>query len=249
MEGRGEHRIRDRCRDRHTIRVCLIVICSLAFAGIFPAGLKAQQQIAIVAPGNAAVAGFSGALPPVQIAPGVDPGDKTFIDRNGPSLRVVDLPHMPGSALPQLIDAPTPFTFSAAQIGQVFAVALDDNSPPNIYAAATSAYGLPIVVPGPDGQMQHLKTGAPNAAFMPGLWGPQGGPGSVWKIDGVTGRVSLFANIMIEGRANSGPALGGLAYDATSKSLFVADRETGFIHRFAMDGRELGRYDHGVTGR
>ena len=46
-----------------------------------------------------------------------------------------------------------------------------------------------------------------------------------------TGAVSLFANVTTNGRANSGAALGGLAYDPDSKSLFVADRETGFIHR------------------
>ena len=113
----------------------------------------------------------------------------------------------------QLVGAPKPFTFSAAQIGQVFGVALDDNEPPNIYVAATSAYGLPIVAPGSDGKPQHIQAGAANAAFMPGLWGPQGGPGSIWKVDGTTGKVSLFANVTSNGRANSGAALGGLAYD------------------------------------
>ena len=72
--------------------------------------------------------------------------------------------------------APKLFTFPAASIGQVFGVAIDDASHPNIYAAATSAYGLPIVAPGADGQPEHIPLGAPKAAFMPGLWGPQGGP-------------------------------------------------------------------------
>ena len=34
---------------------------------------------------------------------------------------------------------------------------------------------------------------------MPGLWGPQGGPGSIWKIDGTTGEVSLLANVVLGG--------------------------------------------------
>ncbi len=51
------------------------------------------------------------------------------------------------------------------------------------------------------------------------------------------------------GRPNSGAALGGLAFDPKSRSLFAADRESGLIHRFAMDGSELGVYDHGVAGR
>ena len=232
------------------IQFLLAAIYGFALLAGFPAQLNAQQPpSALVALGNAAVTGFSGALPPIQIAPGAVPGDKTFIDLNGPSLRVADLQHMGGPPMAQFVGAPKPFTFSAASVGQVFGVALDDSSPPNIYAAASSAYGLPIVAPGPDGQPQHIKVGAPHAAYMPGLWGPKGGPGSIWKIDGATGKVSLFANVMLDDRSNSGPALGGLAFDADSKSLLVADRETGFIHRFGMDGHELGRYDHGVTGR
>jgi hypothetical protein len=79
--------------------------------------------------------------------------------------------------------------------------------------------------------------------------GPQGGPGSIWKIDGATGRVTLFATVSLDGHANSGAALGGLAYDPASKTLFVADRESGLIFRLALDGRILDHYDHGVSGR
>ncbi|WP_156164619.1 hypothetical protein [Bradyrhizobium sp. LTSP885] len=215
---------------------------------IGPADLKAQQTPVYVA-GNAAVTGFSGALPPVQIAAGVNPNSKTFIDLNGPSLRVVDLQTMGGPAKAQLVGAPKLFTFPAAAIGQVFGVAIDDASPPNIYAAASSAYGLPIVAPGADGRAEHVARGAPKAAFMPGLWGPQGGPGSIWKIEGLSGKVSLLANVARDGRRNSGAALGGLAYNPEAPSLYVADRESGMIHHLAMNGGNLGSYDHGVTGR
>jgi len=250
MEPGRDNHLRNCRRSWRRIQFSLAASCSFALLAVFPAQLNAQQPpSALVALGNAAVTGFSGALPPIQIAPGADPGEKTFIDVNGPSLRVVDLQHMSGPALAQFVGAPKPFTFNAAALGQVFGVALDDSSPPNIYAAASSAYGLPIVALGPDGQPQHIKVGAPHAAYMPGLWGPKGGPGSIWKIDGTTGKVSLFANVTLDDRSNSGPALGGLAFDGDSKSLLVADRETGFIHRFGMDGRELDRYDHGVTGR
>jgi hypothetical protein len=235
---------------RGEARFSLAAAVSFAFVCILP-GIAAAQQPAtvVVATGNAAVTGFSGALPPIQIAPGVDPSEQTFIDLHGPSLRVIDLQHMGGPAAAQLVGAPKPFTFGADQLGQVFGVALEDNSPPNIYVAASSAYGLPIVVPGPDGKLAHIKTGASNATFMPGLWGPNGGPGSIWKIDGATGAVSLFANVMLDGRTNSGPALGGLAFDAGAKSLYAADRETGLIYRFGLDGRLRDYYDHGFTGR
>jgi hypothetical protein len=54
-------------------------------------------------------------------------------------------------------------------------------------------------------------------------------------------RCQLFANVTLDGRTNSGAALGGIAYNSRSKSLFVADRETGFIHRFNMSGTDMGR--------
>ena len=213
----------------------------------------AQQPTGIgLIPGNAAVTGFSGALSPPLIAPGVDPGVQTFINPDGASLRVIDLQHMGGPPLAQFVAAPKPFAVTAAQIGQVFGVTLDNATPPDVYVAASSAYGLPIVAPGPAGIPQHIKTGAANAAFMPNLWGAaaaNGGPGSIWKIDGLTGAVSLFANVTDGDRNNSGPALGALAFDAGSGSLFVSDRETGLIQRFGLDGRPRDRYDHGVTGR
>ncbi|MEW6122316.1 MAG: hypothetical protein AB1698_06865 [Pseudomonadota bacterium] len=229
----------------------VLALTALASPALAQAGAVAPPR-GLLAPGDGALAGFSGALPPVQIPPGIDPGLYTFIDINGASLRVFDLQDMGGPPRAQLVPSRTPFTFPAGQIGQVFGVALDNEVPPNIYASATSAYGLPIVVQGQDGTWTHAAASAPGAYFMPGLWGaadPNGGPGSIWKINGVTGAVTLFATIATDGRPNSGAALGNLAYDGESNTLFVSDRESGFIHRLDMAGREVARYDHGITGR
>ncbi len=231
-------------------RAVFAAAVALALLAFWSALSKAQQSpVAVIAPDEAAVTGFSGAPPPPQIAPGDDPAALTFIDENGPALRIVDVRRMGGPAAAQLVGAPKPFTVPASKIGQVFGVALDDATPPNIYVAASSAYGLQIVAPGPDGSPRHVRAGAPNAAFMAGQWGPRGGPGSIWKIDGATARVSLFANVSTDGRPNSGAALGGLAFDPQSRSMFVADRETGVIHRIGMDGADRGSYDHGLAGR
>ena len=59
----------------------------------------------------------------------------------------------------------------------------------------------------------------------------QGDPGSIYKVDGATGVVRLFAKVMLDGVPNPGPALGNLAYDAAHKQLFVSDLYTGMIHR------------------
>lgn len=239
------HRVSRKTR----LRAVLFAALSM---GILVCGKVNAQSAGIVANGNAVVTGFSGAIPPALIPPGTDPADKTVIDLNGPSARVLDL-QAPG-ALPQaqLLTAPKPFTVTAGQTGQLFGVALDNAAPPNVFVAATSAYGLPIVIPAGAGQSVRAKQGAPGAAFMPGLFGPAqsgGGPGSIWRIDGTTGEVRLFANVTLDGAPNPGPALGGLAFDAASNTLFAADRATGMIHAFDATGVERARYDHGVQGR
>jgi hypothetical protein len=226
---------------RYAFLFCLLLL---------PAVGRAQTANPILPAGDAAVAGFSGTVV-VGSPPEARRLDKTFINLNGPALRVIGLDRLGAAAKGQLVAAKKPFTATAQQIGQVFSVALDDANPPNIYAAATSAYGLPIVVPDNDGDglPDRSRGGAPNAAFMPGLFGPViagGGPGSIWKIDGKTGAVTLFANVTLNGARNSGPALGGLAFDPESHQLFVADRDTGMIHRFTLDGAERGRFDHGT---
>ena len=213
---------------------------------------SAQGANGILAPGNAVVTGFSGVKAPAAPPAGTDPADLMEIDLSGPSARIVDLQSPGAPPQAQVINAPKPFTATAAQIGQVFAVTLDDATPPNIYVAATSAYGLPIIAPGPGGGPVRAKQGSPNAQFMPGLFGPanaNGGPGSIWRIDGVSGEVKLFANVTLDGVPNSGAALGGMTFDPGSHMLFVADRGTGMIHAFDLSGNERGRFDHGVDGR
>jgi hypothetical protein len=83
------------------------------------------------------------------------------------------------------------------------------------------------------------------------MWGAEGGPGTIYKLDAAQGyQPSKFADIALDGRANSGAALGNIAYDRWNKQLFVSDLETGMIHRLSVaDGAQLGAYDHGQTGR
>jgi hypothetical protein len=210
---------------------------------------RAEAQQAIVGPEDAVVTGFSGAVEG-QAPEGSDPLDYLVIPPDSPAARVVDLSRL--GAQGALSDAPKPFTLTAGQIGQVFGVALDDAPAPSIYLAATSAYGLSIgLADASGGPVKRLLHGLAGAAFIPNQFGPadlNGGPGSVWRVDGTTGQVSLFAKVGDEG-VNAAAALGGLAFDSRSQQIYVADRATGMIHRFALDGTERGVYDHGVAGR
>jgi hypothetical protein len=206
--------------------------------------------------GDAVVTGFSGTIAPEPTRP--RPANKsaidlTFINPDGPSARVVGVGR-PGYVWDgRLFQARKTFDVFAKDAGQLFGVALDDRAVPNIYLAATSAFGLHLVSRGRDGLPERRKLGGPGTGWMKGQFGLdlQGDPGSIYMVDGTTGVVRLFAKVMLDGVPNPGPALGNLAYDSAHKQLFVSDLYTGMIHRFAIaDGSEPGPpYNHGVTGR
>jgi hypothetical protein len=230
----------------------------LALVAIHSDSVGAQQpnRPPSLGVGDAVVTGFAGTIAPDPAQP--HPANKsaidlTFINPDGPSARIVGVGR-PGYVWDgRLFRAPKTFEMFARDTGQVFGVALDDQPAPSIYLAATSAFGLNLVGRGLDGMPERRKVGGPGTGWMKGQFGLdlQGGPGSIYKVDGTTGVVGLLANVMLDGVPNPGPGLGGLAYDAAHKQLFVADLHTGMIHRFAIgDGSEPGPpYDHGVTGR
>ncbi|MDR3476286.1 MAG: hypothetical protein P4M09_31980 [Devosia sp.] len=228
-------------------------VAGAALAAVLVAAPAAAQQ-AIYAPGEPIVTGFSGVVPPDKPPASGDPLDATFIDLAGNSMVIQQL-QPDGPPTGQLIPSPPVFTAKAKDVGQVFGIALD-NAPdisgaaaPNIYLAATSAFGLDIVVPDASGNPLRSKLGAAGASFMPGLWGAAGGavgsPGSIWKVDGTTGQISLFTTIA----ANTGPGLGNIVFDAATQQFFVSDLDTGLIYRLASDGTILDTFDHGVNGR
>ncbi len=136
----------------------------------------------------------------------------------------------------------------------MFAIALEDSNggakvAPNIYLGATSMFGLHIVKPDSngDGNPDRTKRGAAGATWMPGMFAEDkgGSPGAIWRVDGTTGEVKLFATIP----GNSGAGIGDIVYDKASKQLFVSDLDTGLIHRLDANGQLIDTFDHGVSGR
>jgi hypothetical protein len=232
------------------VRLLPLLLAFLFYPG--NAGAQQRDRLPSLNLGDAVVTGFSGTIAPDPSKP--RPANKsvidlTFINPDGPSARIIDV-SKPGYVWDgRLLQAPKTFDVLAKDVGQVFGIALDDATPPNIYVAATSVFGLNIVSRGRDGSPERRKKGGPGAGWMKGQFGLelQGGPGGIYKIDGRTGAVTLFANVTLDGVPNPGPGLGNLAYDSAHKQLFVSDLYTGMIHRFDLDGRELGHFDHGVT--
>ena len=196
---------------------------------------------AIVNSGDAAVSGFSGTV--------IKDG-KPFIDSDGISLKVFELKDRePAQA--QLLNVPPKLEIPARDMGQVFGIALDNATPPNIYATTTAAYGLHIVTPDSngDGIPEPANNGQAGATFMDGQFGPNGNAGSVWKIDGKSGAVTLFANLQGNVAGDGGAGLGNIVFDPSHYQLFVSDLDSGLIHQLDMNGNLLGTFDHGVDGR
>jgi prepilin-type processing-associated H-X9-DG protein len=236
----------------------------IAFAGTLLAsalfaGIAAAQEGQVIRQGSMAVTGFSKTvIPGIEegLPPGVDAIDETMIDLEGKTLRIFDVSNLGGPASGQLVNLPLPFEVPARQIGQVFGLSYDDgirtdttDIVPNLYATATSLHGIQIVTPDEDadGRPERQHSGAANAAFMDGQFGLDlgGGPGSIYKIDGLTGVVTKFADI----ETNSGPGLGNIKFDKSHRQFFVSDVDTGLIHRISIDGALIDTFDHGVAGR
>jgi len=188
------------------------------------------QQPQVIQKGDAVVTGYSG-VALLQPAAGARQEDYAVINQQDPSLQIFDLSQMFGGDDARLVRAPRTFSVAAGKIGQVFGVTLDDGADnpgwrkiPNIYATATSKFGLQIVKTA-GGVRQRAKVGGPGRTWMGGQFGTGlgGGPGTIWKIDGRTGEVSLFANVELRGLPNAGPALGNITFDPASRKLFVSD--------------------------
>jgi hypothetical protein len=218
-------------------RYCTAAAFALSVA-LLAAGAQAQG---FLAPGDAVVTGFSGTKAADAAGPqGTDPLDAFYIDLDGSSAKVFRL-GVPGAPPQgQLVAAPAPQNVLARDVGQVFPIALDDSAVPNIYLGQTSAFGIQIV----GASANRLKKGQADAQFMPGQFGNGGGPGSIYKVDGRTGAVTLFATI-----PNSGAGIGDIAFDKTSRTFFVSDLDTGLIHRLDANGNLIDSFDHGLAGR
>jgi hypothetical protein len=211
----------------------------------------------LVRRGDAVMTGFASTLQPGPDLPiDVHPLDRTMIDPESVTVRIFDLTQLGGGPEGQLSDAPVRHVLKAKDVGHVFGTAFDGDGtdgsgPPNLYLTATSVHGLQLVAPGPGGRLERVMTGRPGAQWMPGLFGEPkgGGPGSVWKVDGRTGAITLFANITTGDLENSGAGLGAIAFDRRSRHLYVSDLETGLIWRLGLDGTLIDTFDHGTQGR
>ena len=231
----------------------------VALITLFTSAADAQSPPAEPKPfvrrGDAVVTGFAATVPPGPDLPQeIHPLDRTTIDPDGVTVRIFDLTELAGGPEGQLADVPVRHVLKAKDVGHVFGIAFDGdgtNGPPNLYLTASSVHGLQLMAPGADGRLERVMTGRPGAQWMKGLFADAkgGGPGSIYKVDGRTGAVALFADIKTGDLENAGAGLGAIAFDPRSRHLYVSDMETGLVWRLALDGRLIDVFDHGTEGR
>jgi hypothetical protein len=194
-----------------------------------------REEVKPLEPGEAVVTRFS------HTTDGTDADGKPvkLIDTAGVSVSIID-PRNP--AEPPIgqhwIDEPQRMFVTAADVGQVFGVTIaqrPDADAPTIFVASSAVYGL-----------HRLDEG-----WMPGMWGKDGGPGTIYRLDPANGyKPEKFADVTLDGRENTGAALGNITYDKVHDRIFVSDLETGMIHSIdAETGEDRGSFDHGNDGR
>jgi hypothetical protein len=121
----------------------------------------------------------------------------------------------------------------ASQLGEVFGIALDDAVSQNIYVAASRAYGY-------------------------ANWPSGNGPGTVYRLNGVTGVITAFPQLPGASGGTPGPgsgntndaALGNLCFHRTPTGqawLYVTNLGDGRIYRMdPVSGAVTATFDHGV---
>jgi hypothetical protein len=117
------------------VKLQAVLLTALALFAFVASPLQAQSpsQSAVIAPGFAIVSGFSGTVPTRPSLPlGANPADTIAIHSDGVSLRAIDTSRLGGPPSAQVVPARKILAIPASQIGQVFAITLDDAAPPNI---------------------------------------------------------------------------------------------------------------------
>ena len=107
------------------------------------------------------------------------------------------------------LPATNPNAWTQQNLGEVFGVTIDTQSPPNIYVTATEVYG---------------SQSAEGPVFVQG----KGGPGGVYRLDATSGAITYIR------LRNSGPALGNICHYRSGNGinwLYVSNFDDGLIYK------------------
>ena len=145
-------------------------------------------------------------------------------------------------------------------MGNVYGIAIDNDR--NFYVTASTQFGAGyftgagVVGFGAIGDGQTPDTAASDNNVQ--VLNSTTAAGAVYKVDAVTGNVSVLANLPQLAAPfthencenpgetlarNTGPALGNIVYDPIHEQLFVSNFEDGRIYRLSMTGVTLSTFD------
>ncbi len=199
----------------------LVLLCCTSF--LFVQKLSAQQQHPEC--GEAVVTCFSGFNTPTNYLSGVN--------QNAPVMALVDVrDHSTGTAGTWWTTASASEysdpSWTPQNLGQIFGIAIDGNN--DIFVAASTIY-----------------TCATTSPYNYNPFTTSGGPGAVYKINGVTGAVTNYVTTgaFVPGGTripNNGSALGNICYDPLHNQFFVTNHADGMVYRI-KNGLVLSRFD------
>ena len=193
--------------------------------------------------------------PPYLGAGETDQVIKLFDTRN------VAYPNPPATGRPIITpDEYHHHNWDMGSMGNVYGIAIDNDR--NFYVTASTNFGAGyftgagVVGFGAIGDGQTPDTAAVDNNVQ--VLNSTTAAGAVYKVDAVTGNVSVLANLPqlaapfthenCENPAetlarNTGPALGNIVYDPIHEQLFVSNFEDGRIYRLSMAGATLSVFD------
>lgn len=165
----------------------------------------------------------------------------------------------------QDVDVHTHHNWDTGSIGNVYGLAIDRNR--NIYTTASTHFGAFFGFTGAN--QAKITFGSIGAGVAPDTVATDDNPGdlndlaaagTIYKIDAITGDVSIFAQLPQQASLfshlacesedtvarSTGPALGNIAYDPIHNQFFVSNFEDGKIYRIDTDGNQLSVFDPGL---
>lgn len=137
-------------------------------------------------------------------------------------LEVIDLTNQstlntgPPAFNPAIYHGPAATPWTQSKLGTIFGLTLDNNG--NIYTTATTAYNTDVFPAGATG-------------------------GEIYKIDGVTGAISIFQTLPNPGHVG----LGNINFDCAHKNFYVTNPDDGLIYRLDTNGVVLSTWDQGAN--
>lgn len=143
---------------------------------------------------------------------------------NGFVLEVIDLKNQstapintgPPTYNPAIYHGPAATPWTLTRLGTIFGLTLDSQG--NIYTTATTAYNTDLFPAGATG-------------------------GEIYRIDSVTGAITVFQTLPNTGHVG----LGNINYDCTHRNFYVTNPDNGLIYRLDTTGAILSTFDHGAN--